>query len=205
MDYSKATNDQLLIIVNQDKDCPTHLLSGVAVEMIKRRLWDGVILYSAKRTFNNVIYVLESLLKMDDEELIHIGHIYIMERLKGFKQGKRTLKTYLIMCLCSMFGKLLRDAQADKRRSNIQTQEVDSLPEIVQIKIFRESTNVEKEVINKIMLENALSCMRENERKAILLELMGYQKNEVKVMLGYHPNANLLTKAHRNLRKYLEA
>jgi RNA polymerase sigma factor (sigma-70 family) len=205
MDYSKATNNQLLLIVSQDKDCPTHLLSGVAVEMIKRRLWDGVILYSAKRTFKNVIYVLERLLKMDDEELIHIGHIHIMKRLKGFIPGSRTLKTYLIMCLSSFFGSMMRDAQTDKRKSNVKTTQVDSLSEFVQTRIFRSNTNVEKEVINKIMLEEALAQMKPNEQKAIKLELMGYQKNEIKIMMGYHPNGNLITKAHRNLRKYLEA
>jgi RNA polymerase sigma factor (sigma-70 family) len=205
MRYELASNDQLETIINSDNDCPTHLLSGVVLEMIKRRLLDGIILYSAKKTYKNVIYVLERILQMDDEEFIHVGHIYILKRLEGFKPGTRTLKTYLIMCLQSKFAKMIRDAQVLKRKSNLHTQRVDVLPEFVQTRIFRDHANVEKEVINKIMMEEALAQMKPNERKAICLELMGYQKSEIKIMLGYHPNGNLITKAHRNLKKYLGA
>jgi RNA polymerase sigma factor (sigma-70 family) len=205
MKWELATDKQILTIFSSDHDCPPPLLEGMVVEMMKRKLLNGIIFYSAKQAYNNVIYVLERILKIDDEELVQIAHIHIIKRLKGFKPGTRTVKTYLIMCLISKFTILLRDSQMEKRISNVHTQQVDSLPEYLQSRIFRSSGNVEKQVVDKIMVEEALTHLREIERKAILLELMGYQHNEIKTMLGYHPNGNLITKAHNKLKKYLEA
>jgi hypothetical protein len=107
MDFTKATNDQLEIIFQYESDCSPSLLEGVAIEMITRRLLDGIILFSAKKVFRNVPYVLTYRLKMDSDELIHIGNIEILKRLSGFIHGTRTVKTYLIMCLTSKFSKMI--------------------------------------------------------------------------------------------------
>jgi RNA polymerase sigma factor (sigma-70 family) len=166
---------------------------------------DGIILFSAQKVYRNLVFVLEYRLKMDVQELIHIGHIEILKRLPGFIPGTRTVKTYLIMCLTSKFSKMIRDILADKRKSEVNSLQVDKLPETIQNYVFRSNQNVENEVINKIMLEQALTHLREVEKKAIQLELMGYHKREVAVLLGYHSHSNIVNKAHTKLKKYMEA
>jgi RNA polymerase sigma factor (sigma-70 family) len=208
MKWECATDNQLWNIVKYDKDCPTALLSGVAIEMIKRNLWDTVTVYAARKVFKNVSFVLEQRLKMDLEELKQIANIEIFKRIKTFLPGMRTLKTYVIMCLISKFGKMLRDVHVEKRRSNIGTKSVDKLPEDLQTRIFRSRENVEKKVINKIMIQNGIEKLKERERQAIYLTIQGYQQYEIAAMLGFKNKMSghkLLNRAYSKMRKYMGA
>ncbi len=206
MNYDNATNQQLLTIINHDKECPTDLLGGVNLELIKRRLWDGIIMYAAKQAFINLNFVLKHRLQMDHEELIHIGHIEITKQLERFKQGMRTFKTFVIMCLISKFKKMRRDCTAEMRYSNIGTKDVDNLDEKIQTKIFQSPVNVERAVINKLTLEGVWHILNNSEKKAIALEQYGYSQYEISGILGFNKTyANtLLNRAYKKLRKELK-
>lgn len=208
MNWTKATNEQLQVITDHDHECPSSLLEGVALEMVKRHLWDSIIIYAGKQAYRNLNYTLKYGLKMDRSELIHIGHIEIMRVVKYFKTGMRTFKTYVIMCLIAKFKKLKRDNEAEIRRANIGTKEVDRLDEKVTSNLFRSPVNVERAVINKIMLEESIGCLRAVERRAIALDLLGYSQYEIASLLGYksvtHGNT-LLKRAYAKLRKRMGA
>jgi len=207
MDWTKATNEQLMVIANDDKDCPPSLLRELAVEMITRKMWDSIICYAGKQAYRNLNYTLEHGLKMAYEEFIHIGHIEIMRVVDKFQTGMRTFKTYVIMCLIAKFKKMKRDAEAEKRVANIGTKDVDRLDEKVRDKIFQSPVNVEKQVIDKVMIESAWNVLREVEKKAILLEQQGYEQYEIAEMLGVHKRYGnvLLKRAYNKLREQMGA
>jgi RNA polymerase sigma factor (sigma-70 family) len=204
MDYSLASDKQLRMIAQYDPDCTPSLLEGVAIEMIKRRLWDGIIMYAAKQTYYNVRETLTTKLQVDNEEFIHLAHIEIMRIVSLFKPGKRNFKSYVIMCLISKFKHLRRDAEALKRKANLYTENVDGLDPKLQESMFQSPMNVEKYVIDKITLENFLKPLREVERQALYLEAMGYTQFEIAEQLGFS-NRNygnvLMKRVHKKLKK----
>ncbi|WNS74254.1 sigma-70 family RNA polymerase sigma factor [Bacillus sp. DTU_2020_1000418_1_SI_GHA_SEK_038] len=207
MKWELATDEQLMCIVGFDNECPPSLLKGAALEMIKRNLWEGIIVFSAKQVFQNAKYILKHQLKMDRQELIHIGHIEIMLQVEKFKPSLRTFKTFIIMCLKGRFMKMIRDAQAEKRFANISTKDVDHLDEKIQTKIFQSPVNVERTVINKIMIENSWDVLNDVEKKAISLEHQGYGQYEISRMLGYRDTyaSVLLKRAYAKLKKKMGA
>lgn len=207
MKWHLATNEQLMNIANNDKDCPPSLLKELAVEMIKRKLWDGIVCYAGKQAYRNLNYTLEYGLKMTHEEFIHIAHIEIMRVIEKFQTGMRTLKTYVIMCLIAKFKKMKRDAEAEIRKANIGTKDVDRLEEKMQAKLFQSPVNVERTVINKVMIEGSWHVLRDIEKRAILLEQQGYEQYEIAEMIGVHKRHGntLLNRAYAKLRKQMGA
>jgi RNA polymerase sigma factor (sigma-70 family) len=203
MNYSLATDKQLKTIVQSDKDCPSSLLGEVAIEMIKRELWKGYIIYAAKQVFFNVKATILDTLQMSVEEFIHIGHIEILKIVEKFQPGKISFKSYVILCLTTHCKNLKRTAEAVKRKANLYTEEVSTLDPKLQDRIFRSPVNVEKYVIDKITLEDYLSQLNDVERKALYLEAMGYTQYEIAEQLGYHKKTGgkLIRRTYEKLRK----
>lgn len=206
MDISKATNEQLQIIVKHDKCCPIHLLKEVSEEMMKREMWSNIIFYAAGSVFKNINFVLKQRLRMDHEELKQIGHIEIYRSVEKFKHGMRSFFSFVVMVLIAKFKKMIRDVNAEKRYSEIGTVNYEKLPEKVQDKLFCSLINIERHVINKIMLSEAFKSLRDVEIRCIELELAGYQQYEISEMLGFKKTyANvLLRRSYKKLRNYLE-
>ena len=207
MDYSKATNKQLNNIINFDKDIPTHLLGGIVLEMVKRRLWDKIINYSANKAYHNADYVMKHILKIDNEDLIQIAHIELTEIVKTFKQGMRSFGSYAIMCLIGKFCVIRDYAEREKRQSDLNTSDIDDLPLRIQNTVFQSSTNIENYVINKITIEDAWNVLKEVEKKLIILEQMGYTQEEAAEMVGYNKRSGnvLLKRAYKKLREAMVA
>jgi RNA polymerase sigma factor (sigma-70 family) len=203
MDYSLASDKQLRMIAQYDPDCSPSLLEGLAIEMIRRRLWDGIIMYAAKQTYFNVVETYTTKLQMNYEEFIHVSHIHILMMVERFQPGRRNFKSYVIMCLISYFKHIRRDAEAQKRKANLFTENVDGLDPKLQESMFQSPMNVEKYVIDKIMLEEYLKPLREVERQALYLEAMGYTQYEIATQLGFKPTYGnvLLKRVHKKLKK----
>lgn len=199
MRYELATDNQLNNIISYDKDIPTHLLGGVVLEMIKREMWDKIIFYSAKKAYRNYSFVIENILRIDNEELIQIAHIELIRIVNTFKPGIRSFKSYAIMCLIGKFSVLLQMAKTKKRASDLKTVKIDQ----ISADVFQSSMNVEKQVINKIMIEEVWNVLRNAEKKLILLEQMGYSKEEASEMLGYNRKSGktIIKRAYKKLRK----
>jgi RNA polymerase sigma factor (sigma-70 family) len=203
MNYELATNNQLNNIISHDKDIPTHLLSGVVLEMIKRKLWDKIIFYSAKKAYRNYSFVIENILKMDHEEFIQIAHIELNKIVSTYKPGIKTFKSYAIMCLIGKFSVLLQMAKTQKRAADLNTINMDK----ISVDFFQSSMNVENYVINKIMIEEVWDVLRDVEKKLILLEQMGYSKEEAAEKLGYNSKSGktIIKRAYKKLRKAMVA
>lgn len=203
MDYSLATDKQLKIIVQSDKDCPPSLIEGVAIEMIKRNLWNGYIFYAAQQSFHNVKPTILYTLQMSIEEFVQVSHIEIVKMVEKFQPGKISFKSYVILCLTSYSRQLLRNAKAVKRKANLFTEEVSALDPKLQDRILRSPMNVEKYVVDKITLEDYLNRLNEKERKALYLEAAGYTQFEIAEQLGYHKKTGgkLIRRTYEKLRK----
>jgi RNA polymerase sigma factor (sigma-70 family) len=207
MDFTKATNDQLMIIAQYDNSCPSSLLRGLAVEMMKRHLWDNLIVYAGRQAFINLNYTLSHLLKISHKELIQIGQIEISQQVERFKPGMRTFTSFICMCLIAKFKKLKRDAKTEKRIANIDTKDVDRLEIKMQEKIFQSPINVEQYVINKITIEECWDVLRDVEKKAILMDMQGYSQYEIAETFGFNKTygITLLKRAYKKLRKAMVA
>lgn len=203
MNYSIATDEQLKTIINSDKGCPADLLGGVTTEMVKRKLLIPLIIHVAKKMYRNVDYVVKHVLQMEWKDLIQIGHIEILKQSERFKTGMRTPKTFYMMCLITKLGKLKRDAEAEKRKSNIGVESVDELDEKIQEKIFQSPINIERYVIRKITLEDAFKVLQPIERKAIeLYHYYGLTQYETAERLGFNRTSGnrILNRAYKKLR-----
>jgi RNA polymerase sigma factor (sigma-70 family) len=207
MRYELATNQQLNNIINHDKDIPTHLLGGLVLEMVKRRMWDKIINYSMNKAYRNAPYVMKHILKIDMEDLIQIAHIELIEIVKTFKQGMRSFGSYAIMCLIGKFHVIHDYAEREKRKADLNTSDIDDLPLRIQNTIFRSSANIENYVINKITIEEAWNVLRDVEKKAIILEQMGYTQEEAAEMVGLNKRSGnvILRRAYAKLRKAMVA
>lgn len=206
MNYEKATNDQLMIIAKFDKDCYPSLLREVAIEMMKRNLWDNWIMFSGKQAFRSLNYVLKRL-GISHKELIQIGHIEIYKVLDKFKPGMRCLTSYVCMCLITKFKKMDRDAKAEKRIANMEAKSVDRLDPKIADKLFQSPVNVEHYVVNKITIEDSWQVLREVEKQAILMDLQGYSQYEIAQKFGFQKTygVTLLKRAYLKLRKAMVA
>jgi RNA polymerase sigma factor (sigma-70 family) len=207
MDYTKATNDQLMIIAQYDNSCPSSLLRGLAVEMMNRHLWDNLIVYAGRQAFINLNYTLSHLLKISHKELIQIGQIEIIKQVERFKPGMRTFTSFICMCLIAKFKKVKRDIKTEKRIANIDTKNVDSLDIKIQERIFLSPINVEQYVINKITIEECWDVLRDVEKKAILMDMQGYSQFEIAETFGFSKNYGntILKRAYKKLRKAMVA
>jgi RNA polymerase sigma factor (sigma-70 family) len=198
IDYVKATNNQLMAITGFDRELPIDFVDELAQEMVKRGLWIGLIQSASKRAYGNLRYVRKNILRLDWEDLIQHGHIEIVESARKYIPGRMTLKTFLFMCLVSMFNKLREKAEAEKRKSDLGTTSVDELPEI----IFCSHQNVERFVINKILFEEGCLALRDVERRAVTLWILGNTMSEVGIEMGYKKSTakTLIIRAFKKLR-----
>ena len=198
MRYHLATEEQLNAIIIQDKSCPSPLLEGVATEMMKRGMLINIIIYSANNVFNDFRYITKNVLQITRDELIQLGHIEIYKCIQKFKPGARTPKTYFIMCLLAMCKKLLRDANAEKRKANINAEEID-----INHSMFISHQNVERQVIAKMTIESMWHRLRPIEQQAIIMEQSGYTQYEIAESMGFnrtHGN-KLLERAYKKMRR----
>lgn len=200
MDWIKATNDQLDTIALYDKHLPTHLVGGLVEEMMNRKLWNGTIVFAARHVFKDTKGIMKYVLKIDREELFQIGNMVIAQSANSFVPGKSTLRTFMITCLKHKFTNMVRNARAVKRQG-------DEIAVEEEIQIFRSTANVEKQVINKIVIEEAWDVLRDIEKKAIQLELQGFTQYEIDDLLGLGKRSShtLLNRAYAKLRKKMGA
>jgi RNA polymerase sigma factor (sigma-70 family) len=192
MRYHLATDNQLTHIFNYEKDCPADILSGVVREMINRNMLNGYI-----------IYAMESVKIIGEkEDLLQIGLIELHKQIGKFKPGKTTPKTFAIHCLRNKFMKVIEEQTSLKRAANynqIVGEELDDF--LIQAPI-----NIERYVINKMEVKYYLSCLKEKERVAILMQSFGYKLDEIAKEIGFAHARNvskLLQKARNRIREEL--
>lgn len=183
MDWTKATDTQLLTIAKTDHDCPTTLLSGVVEEMLNRNLFDPLIV----SIVNNVmkIDVVEKLHKVSLEDFLQIGRVEIWKGVKRFKPGhNKAFISFVYMTIKHEFIKQINALEALKRdnRQSISYQ----TKELREIDFFLKDkkTNVERYVINKVTIEQLIKRVNRHQRNVIDCYMMGYTFEEIASILG---------------------
>jgi hypothetical protein len=157
MRWHKATNKQLNIIFNQDNDCPNELLLGLVEEMMRRRLFDGMI-----------VHVVQGLMReYNKEEVIQLCHIRIYQMVKKFNSNSLSLKNMTFLCIDRTVKNLITHMNTQKYKLNefaLQN----------EIPAMKDMGNVEKAVIQKIMLEEQMKKLTAKERYIIDRFIKGY-------------------------------
>src|SRR5690606_21154487 len=107
MDFTKATDDQLLVLIKYEKNISNHLMRGIVEEYCNRRLFDNYIRYVLKRA--NV---------QCNDDLIQQGYLYIISSLKQYKPSNSAFSTFIYRMLRNKFINFIRNENAEKRKSN---------------------------------------------------------------------------------------
>ena len=157
MEFWKATDEQLETIFNFDDSCPNNLLVGVVTEMMKRKLFDRMIIKVAKTlmgTYNR-------------DEVIQAAYIGIYQLAKIFKQSKLTFKQMVYIVIERRLKSVLAVKYQKKNFMNQQALQHE-VPEI------EEQRNVEQVVIRKLTLQEKLAHLSEKQRNIVTLFLEGY-------------------------------
>jgi len=120
-----------------------------------------------------------------DNDLIQMGYLHVVEGTKHYNPSKSSFSTFIYRFLTSRFLNYIRNNQADKRKSNLDNlslhKEIDSdegkslFLDLLQ----DEKTNVEKQVITKITLEQLYESLSEKQKEVIILRSLGYGNVEI--------------------------
>lgn len=180
MKWNLATDEQLQNIIKFDFDCPRSLLSEVVGEMLKRNLFDGLIVKMINRRFKSLSIACDKL-ATDRDELIQEGNIEIWKCLSKYQPGRSSFANYCSLRLISLFRDMEKAIEADKRGVLLSSCSLYTplYEDVTLAEVFACGKNVESMVIKKISLEEKFSILKENERRTIHLYSQGYCLDEI--------------------------
>jgi RNA polymerase sigma factor (sigma-70 family) len=178
--YDLATNQQLQTIVKSDFNCPSSLLGKVTEEMIKRNLFNGLIVKMLNQRFSSLPMACE-ILSCEKEDLIQEGNTEIWKSVTKFKQGKSSFAYYCSIHLLSLFRDMEKAIKSGKREVVLSSCSIHTpIGEDLTIEdVLVYGKNTENIVINKISLEEKLSVLNEKEKTTISLYAKGYCMDEI--------------------------
>lgn len=87
MNFEKATNEQLKVILEQDVGIAPHLIQGAFEEAVKRDLYAKYFIWTLNRKYKAINYA-KHLLKMDLNEIKNMLYYEGFNALKYYKPGK---------------------------------------------------------------------------------------------------------------------
>ena len=190
---SNATDKQLMTIFQYDRDCSKELLEPVILEMMKRHLFKPTILHVTKNMkFHDLDY--------DDME--QIGHIAIWKALKKYKVGESAFSTYCRYDILGAFSGLLKKTLAERRTADRYaiTLETPTTEGITIQDVIPCSTNVEKTVIRKMMIEDKMDGLSTLQRQAVEYFVKGFDVKDMSKILG-KSRQNIERAFHRAIEK----
>ncbi|MEK3819668.1 sigma-70 family RNA polymerase sigma factor [Cytobacillus sp. FSL W8-0315] len=185
MDYSKATSEQLSDIVANDIDCPTHLLSGVVTELLNRNKFEGLITKTIIKRFKHTRIAID-VLGMPEEDIRQLCRMSLFTSIEKFTPGKSSFLFFAHMRMYSDLKDKENRVKAGKRKVYENIQSIDCQRNEKGesfVEIFPSTTNVEREVIRKLSLEESMQPLTRLERKTLLLYLKGYSSTEIGQMM----------------------
>lgn len=180
MDYTKATDEQLLTIIKSDMDCPLPLLEGVVHEALDRGIFNKLIYHVFDSMFRNWRRVVNAW-NIENKDLLSIGYCGVLNALRLWKPGRASFQTFVYMNIKSEFTHMLDKENTKGRQIYKVTESYDKqTAEGINFKDLMQSTeNVEKYVLRKIELETALDKLTEMEKEIITYFLEGYTINDL--------------------------
>jgi RNA polymerase sigma factor (sigma-70 family) len=202
MRHELATDQQLLTIIKEDKDCPAHLLSGVVKEALARGLFKKLVYW----VFDNLIKNWRratTAWNMENQDLLSIGYCGVLSALERWNPGKSSFKTFAYMNIRSEFTHMLDGENAEKRYIYKITDSYDKeTDEGVPFKDFipvRE--NVEREALRNITFQSKMKLLSSREKDVILYFIKGYSLSDIAYEIYQFKS---MTMVHRNFHRALE-
>ncbi|MGD6898621.1 hypothetical protein [Bacillus infantis] len=202
MNWDKATDEQLLLIMKEDKDCPQHLLRGVVMESLDRGLFNKLIYW----IFDNLMKDWRKTVQawnMENEDILSMGYCGVLQAINRWKPGKSSFKTFAYMNIRSEFTHVLEAENSKKREIykvtdsyDKETSEGEPLVYFIPGKV-----NVEKEAIRNIEYHTKMSQLTELEYTIVTLYLQGYRFSEINKMTLNHRKNTIKDRFYQALSK----
>ncbi len=185
MNFTIATDHQLLTIIKHDKNLPSSLLRGAVIEMLNRGLFDSLIADCILKTFPNLVET-EKKLKIDMDDFMQIGRETVYKALERYNSKKGMAYTsFAYLAVKSELLKVQKSFTYKKRDISKVTSMNNTFSDGEEYaELFADSTNVEKYVVNKIMAEQLLTRINEHQKKVVLYKLQGFSFSEIAEILG---------------------
>lgn len=186
MNWTIATDKQLLTIVKFDQDCPHSLLSGAVTELLARGLFDRFIADCIHRVTGNIETVQHvHMVGLDD--FMQIGRMEVIHALDDYDNTKgKAFTSFAYLKIKHRIIKEMEYLEAQKRDSRkvfSYHNETSEGTEIIELMIDR-TNDVERYVINKVTVEQLLKRVNRHQRNVILHRLKGYTFAEISKLLG---------------------
>jgi RNA polymerase sigma factor (sigma-70 family) len=198
MDYTKATDEQLLTIIKSDMDCSHSLMSGAVHEALSRGIFNKLIYHIFDSMFKDWRKVV-SAWNIENKDILSIGYCGVLLSVKRWKPGKASFNTFVFMNIKSEFTRMLDRENTKGRQIYKVTESYDKqTADGINLKdIMKSSNNVEREVLRKIELETALNKLTEAEKEVITYFLEGYSLNDMAVNV-YHKSVSVVYRKYKN-------
>lgn len=190
MNLESATNDQLWNIIEDDKDCPPHLMKSIILEALDRELFDYLIFNVMERVVNR--HMLHTA-NLDKDDLLQMGRVCIYRGASLYTTGTASFKTYAYHSILNRFLSISAFTRSNKGQA---LSNAHSLYNDVYEETLPSYTNVEKQVLFKIEWEEAMSKLTDHEKELISCMVRGYTQRE----LGKYHGVSMTT-IMRRLRK----
>lgn len=180
-----ATNKQLETILRNDSSCPPSLLREVVEEGLNRGLFDRLIASSIRENINPE--QMEIIHGIAFEDLMQVGRIGVFKEVSKYNPSKgMAFNSFLYMRLKNILTNYQATFLTQKRdrRKTYSYNKTNKAGEPFETLIADKITNVERYVVNKILVEQLLQRPNEHQRKIVLLRMKGYKLEEIAEILG---------------------
>jgi RNA polymerase sigma factor (sigma-70 family) len=179
LDWSKASNEQLWVIIRSDSECPLTLLEGVFREAVNRGMIEHFILSIIKKK-GLASEKARMVLEMSHEDLIQLGYEGALKAIRDFQTGKGTFSSLLFLAISQAYGKQFQYVESLKRqREEVSYNSTISGENTMEYYLIDNRTNVEKTVIMKLYLEEKLSLLSPIQIETFQRFFIGYTYNEI--------------------------
>ena len=182
MDFTKATNKQLKVIIEHDGEVPASLLHQILEEVIRRDLYQNYIGQILIRRYGT-LQQAEQLMRLTFDEIKYLCYEQAFETLRFYKPGKNNFLSFWSSFIANTIKTEIRKYTMQKRSAD--TQSIDD--ENVHVQIVNDH-NTERKVINRMMIESLFKRMSEKEQFIVMKLAEGYSYIEISKMCGYGRN-----------------
>jgi RNA polymerase sigma factor (sigma-70 family) len=195
MDWSLATDKQVQTIINHDGQCPPSLLYQALEEAVRRDLYNHYMWAFVTKRFKAVRFA-EYVLDIPFDELKLIFYTQAFNALEKYKPGKNSFLSFWTRFMNSKLRDISRDRKAGKRQG--ETVSMESMnredEESYETQLVSD-LNVERLVINRMVIAELLSKLSPLEKEVILWREKGYDFKEIGERLGF--STSYMNKAHK--------
>ena len=180
MDFTKATDEQIKNIIEEDVGIPTPLLKEVYEEAMKRNLFHSKIIYTIIKKFGTKENT-ERTTGLTIDDLVWIAYERGYEIIGRYKLTVPFAALWHTT-IVNELSVIITRANAQKRKGNVY-----SMEDTYEWKSVG-GYNTEPIAINRIRIEKIMDKLTETEKEIVLKRYQGYTMREIGEMLGVTKN-----------------